>query len=377
MSTFPGELVAACLTWFREHPAFSRYSASGHFVDCHSEYLGYLGEAVQEGGSENLYFSSTTPSSAAPQVIVHLHPPLTGKSQECSQVRQLCSFFQMRKCGCLRSGLVPSTIDGVTTFLNELLSTPRGFQRFAWHGMPLLLPTSWNLQAHRGDAFTGALFFVDLRSPRLEMRWHTPGCLGFFRRDANRLFRTQVAALRKRPGARLTEHAGYTRITTGESSSVLLVAQGRLLELHWPAQPEHLETIVLDLLKTAQRLAIEHERFWCVYGAVGWVPPRMTPKKFALLPGSTRLDFSRFHHRVTLGSFAMADRLLADTTLEKWATLHVDLLKRNSGQWKCDDHEARCTVYSRPWYAPLREREGRFCFLHDHAANRITWSYHV
>ena len=298
---------------------------------------------------------------------------------------------------------------------------PPGFQRFAWNGLALLLPEDWNLHFHRGDRRVGALVFVDLVAPRLELRWQTPHRLwplDWFQKSrtttepcgsaagptdpqsklkdsypkndfspspaaARKLSRT-LSRLKKRTGTQVTSLAGWTQLQHDDTLTLLRVHGHLVIELHWPRNPQHIETIATDFAACALLAANTTDRYWNVYGAAGLVSANLSLADISMLPGATRLEFGTRWQRqhLTLGSFSLADRLLRPSspaeeplTLSQWAKKNVPFLQKHpNAQWTEIPTETLCTLTTRRL---LRRQRHTLTFRLDWPTNRITWSHQV
>jgi hypothetical protein len=240
--------------------------------------------------------------------------------------------------------------------------------------MSVILPDNWNLRIHGGTDKTGALVFADLRQPRFELRWQTPRA--FPRKTTLTLLQKKLAALHKTIPARAVKllDADSARITQPDRATVLLAANNRLYELHWPTAPQSVNEITDDFRRTVPLLEGKPDHFWSLYGAQGWLPANARLKKTSILPGATTLTFRDNPSQFTLGSVSLADRLLKIHSLRDWAAAAIPLIARHpTGTWEEAPDRATFTANTR---RHLRRFTHRLTLQHDLPNNRICWQHH-
>jgi hypothetical protein len=251
----------------------------------------------------------------------------------------------------------------------ELPTPPEGWQLVGWYGLLLVLPEAWNLVRHSGESDGGAMGFSSLQDMQLELRWRS-----FRFRNARRYERKILSRLADRQ-VKLTilpEQADgltRTRVDLDQGVVVLVRSRRRLYELSWPSQAEWVDEIARGMRDYV------HLRVWPwgAYGALGIVPRTLKVKKLKLVPGAVMLDFARRGRRVVVGSWSMAERLLAGGTLEDFALERVPLVKNNPrGTWRKAGRGRLYTVNFRT--AVLKLRRSSVLYLeHLPEINMIRW----
>lgn len=263
-----------------------------------------------------------------------------------------------------------------------LPACPAGFSRFAWHGIALALPDSWNLAFHAGDARKGMLRFADLRAVRLELRWKSPPRLArLLRRPPEQALAHTITSLRPKENVETLPSGGF-RVARENGRLILAADQRRLYELSFfsPAALEE-EAVIQDFLTTTPPLAETALWPWSVYGAQGPVPARARLIKTSLLPGESRLLFRHRGHRIELAARSLADRLLAipgpagQSALRAWATTLPFIRDHAAGHWQENGQHVQYRVHELRFLRKPREHD--FKFAHDPLTNQIRWTHHA
>jgi|GEM_PF-6608517 len=252
------------------------------------------------------------------------------------------------------------------------------FHNISLFGPTLEVPDSYNVRFFHGDAREGVIQLADLRTIRLELRWRT-------QRKAGAAVLDLAKRLEKKHGI-TAQRVGDAYVFDAEKlRAVLTAADGRVLELHWPLACEHRNRTQAAFLASLPGLAEPHWR-WQVYGIDARVPRRYALAEWQMLPGRTTLHFADTHwlsrlrntNRVSVGTFSMAERLLARKNLTDFA---IDMLKppkaaSKPAAWQ-PAGEAAVTTSFRALHRVMFASHHTLTVTHDKAANRIYFEHRI
>lgn len=231
--------------------------------------------------------------------------------------------------------------------------SPTPLYTIAWQGCSLQIPGGpdgcpWNLTRYQGNSRFGQIALADLAREQIELKWH---------QVKPRRFEGQVAALVRHLGR---QHGNVSSAPFRQNPSGATAGEMRGWWIQIPPGRVHpqLHAAVLiqappparrvyeltghsrGAVETAARNLRDHtaDPFWPweLYGLRGRVPRALRLQKILLQPGRTQLDFSdrRFYSpgcrgKVSLGSWSLADRLLAGRPLPQWARDAIPLVRQN------------------------------------------------
>ena len=92
---------------------------------------------------------------------------------------------------------------------------------------------------------------------------------------------------------------------------------------------------LLISLQVMELLFHSPRNLWSVYGVYDWLPRTARLRHCTLLPGKSELIFAVPGGRSTVGSYSLADRLLANRSLKAWAIATIPFLRGNrEGRWE-------------------------------------------
>ena len=241
-------------------------------------------------------------------------------------------------------------------------------QVFAWAGFSLEVPVEWNLSVAHGDTDRGTIAFADLRAEQLEVRWQSGRPRGLARRLS------QLVAKMRRLKAAVTAVAGREsawKIDHGNRWIVLLHIAQRLYEISGPGSGPAAE--ILASFTDAQNAELYR---WRVYGIDAAAPAKWKLKKISLLPGASHLEFQRrglSRSRLRVGSWSMADRLLAGGSLKAWATAKLPLVSRHpGGRWESRGEGIVFGVAAGRWPGSTAQS---LALWRNHENNCIVWMH--
>ncbi|MEI8195401.1 MAG: hypothetical protein WCI73_05780, partial [Phycisphaerae bacterium] len=269
----------------------------------------------------------------------------------------------------------------------------------AWQGCSLQIPDGlWNLTRYQGNAQLGLCALADLTRELVEIKW---------RQVPPRRIETQATKLVERLRRRHEVSSATLRSSTGSAElrgwwvrlpPARAASQTRILLLiQAPSRLYELTGHSRAILETAARGLRDHtaEPFWPweLYGLRGRVPRAMVLRQIILQPGRTQLDFlgrrswrqvvpGRGGEKISLGSWSLADRLLAGQPLRQWAQKAISLVRQHGpgtsgidpGPQDSENGEVQET-FEFPQRSPLLRRPRRIILqlTHDPAANIIHW----
>jgi hypothetical protein len=177
-----------------------------------------------------------------------------------------------------------------------------------------------------------------------------------------------VARLRRRHQVQSRADAFILR----DGSLVLAADSRRLYERHFPRPSDHAPAITRDFLATTKTLDHAPLWLWAAFGLTEWLPRTARLRHASLQAGACRLSFrlpDSGGGEVTLGTCALADRLLARQTLPTWAQDCLPGVRQNpGGTWSQAQDSATYT-------AQTRRRRHELTLSHDRVHNQIHWTH--
>ncbi len=250
---------------------------------------------------------------------------------------------------------------------------PNGIHGLGWHGLRLQLPAEWNLSAFHGTARKGSLTVSDLRGPQLIARWHKPAR---WRRHPNPVatkFQKLSTSLRRRqPAAEFSapaDHAAADRSPHRRAAAAGPRPRAALPDCTG-RKGRYCNDLLIPSFLQAHREAASRWQ-WQAFGIRGSAPAYARLHRARLQPGAPEITLVFQARAITFGALSLADRLLANSTLQHAAQKHLHLA-RLPGEWHDDGSALRFSGRARRKLLPGTIPFG-FHILHDTAANQIRW----
>jgi len=230
-----------------------------------------------------------------------------------------------------------------------------GFTTFAWQGISLTVPPSWNLVFTQGDARAGNVRLADENVLRLEMRWQAGGA------DASpgAMVDSYVAALRKRASKEAADLVVQRDLRlaappdadvecyrwTADRQALAMLRRckrcGRVVHVHLLGRPdEQLKGLARTVFASLRDHSDDGTLLWKFLDVEFRTPARLSLSDRSLQSGCVRMGFSRGLTKIEFVRVSLAEVLLARASLADWFRgFYAKSLKRRSfgiseARWK-------------------------------------------